>query len=128
MSKPPSDVDAFFAKLRHPHADAFKTLRTIILGADPRIAEGIKWNVPSFRTSDYFATLHLRTQRGVGVILHFGAKKRLDLAARTAIRDPASLLVWLADDRAVVAFADLKDVQAKAQAFSSLVRQWIGHV
>lgn len=122
------EVDAFFAKLRHPHADAFKALRTIILGADPRIAEGIKWNVPSFRTSEYFATFHLRTQRGVGVILHFGAKKRLDLTARTAIKDPASLLVWLADDRAVVAFADLKDVQAKAQAFSSLIRQWIPHL
>ena len=128
MTTAPTDVDVFLAKLRHPHADAFKALRTIILGADPRIAEGIKWNVPSFRTSEYFATFHLRTQRGVGVILHFGAKKRVDLTARVQIRDPQSMLVWLADDRAVVAFADLKDVQAKAQAFATLIRQWIGHV
>jgi hypothetical protein len=128
MSTLPNEVDVFFAKLRHPHADAFKALRTIILGADPRIAEGIKWSVPSFRTSEYFATFHLRTQRGVGVILHFGAKKRLDLTARTAIKDPTTMLAWLADDRAVVAFADLKDVQAKSQAFASLIRQWIGHV
>lgn len=126
MSAP--DVDAFFAKLRHPHAAAFQAIRKIILDVDPRIAEGIKWNVPSFRTSEYFATLHLRTQRGVGVILHFGAKKRLDLTARTAIKDPQSMLAWLSDDRAVVAFADLKDVQAKASAFGSLIRQWIGHV
>lgn len=62
------------------------------------------------------------------VILHFGAKKRLDLAARTAIKDPQSMLAWLSDDRAAVAFADLKDVQAKASAFGSLIRQWIGHV
>jgi hypothetical protein len=128
MSTRPNEVDVFVAKLRHPHADAFKALRTIILAADPRIGEGIKWNVPSFRTSEYFATFHLRTQKGVGVILHFGAKKRVDLTARVDIRDPQSMLTWIADDRAVVAFADLKDVQAKAQAFSSLIRQWIGHV
>jgi hypothetical protein len=30
--------------------------------------------------------------------------------ARTAIKDPTSMLAWLADDRAVGAFADLKDV------------------
>lgn len=128
MNKSPNDVDAFFAKLRHPHAAAFKAIREIILDADPRIAEGIKWNVPSFRTSEYFATMHLRTQRGVGVILHFGAKKRPDLTARVDIKDPQSMLAWLADDRAVVAFADLKDVQARAPAFASLIRQWIGHV
>jgi hypothetical protein len=48
--------------------------RQIILDADASIAEGIKWNAPSFYTSEYFATIQLRAKDGVQVILHLGAK------------------------------------------------------
>jgi len=128
MTKPASDVDAFFATLDHPHTDAFRALRRVILEADPRITESIKWHVPSFQTTEYFATFHVRTKKGLGVILHFGAKKRAGLAARAEIKDEASLLAWLADDRAVVAFADANDVQAKQAAFTAILQQWIAYL
>jgi len=124
----PSDVDAFFALLKHPHVDALQAVRRIILKADPAIAEGIKWKVPSFRTSDYFATMHLRTKQGIGLILHFGAKKKDGLTAQQDITDPAGLLVWLAEDRAVVAFTDAADVKVKRTALTAIIRQWIQHV
>ena len=124
----PTEVDAFFALLSHPHADALQALRRIILKADPNIAEGIKWKVPSFRTTDYFATLHLRTKQGIGLILHFGAKKKDGLTAQRDIADPRGLLVWLAEDRAVVAFADKADVDAKGKALTAVIRQWIQHL
>jgi hypothetical protein len=127
-TKPPSDVDAFFALLDHPHHGLFEAIRRAILSADPRIVEGIKWKVPSFRTDEYFATLHLRTKQGAGVILHFGPKKRDDLTARAAIADPASLLTWLADDRAVVLFKDQQAFDADKDAFVALIREWITHV
>jgi len=124
----PVDVESFFAALDHPHGAELRALRQLILDADPSISEGIKWNVPSFRTTEYFATLHLRAKRGVGVILHFGAKKRDDVAARAAIADPSSLLEWLAEDRAMATFLDLKDVEARRAAFTEILRQWIKHV
>jgi hypothetical protein len=46
-------VDDFLATLDHPRKRQIVALRQIILGADPRISEGIKWNAPSFRTSEY---------------------------------------------------------------------------
>jgi hypothetical protein len=131
VAKPPvepTEVDAFFALLAHPHTDALQALRRIILKADPDIAEGIKWKVPSFRTTDYFATMHLRTKQGIGLILHFGAKKKDGLTAQRDIADPAGLLVWLAEDRAVVAFTDKVDVDAKGQALTAVVRQWIQYL
>lgn len=127
-AKSPSDVDAFFALLHHPHHSVFLAIRRAILSADARIVEGIKWKVPSFRTDEYFATLHLRTKQGAGVILHFGPKKRDDLTARANIKDPASLLTWLADDRAVVLFKDQQAFEANRDAFVSLIRDWITHV
>ena len=97
MTKHASDVDAFFSTLKHPHTDALRAVRQVILDADPKITEGIKWNVPSFQTTEYFATLHVRTKKGIGVILHFGAKKRAGLTARAEIKDATSALAWLAD-------------------------------
>jgi len=128
VAKTPSEVDAFFALVQHPHVDALQTVRRIILKTDPAIAEGIKWKVPSFRTTEYFATLHLRTKQGIGLILHFGAKKKDGLTARRDVADPDGLLVWLAEDRAVIAFADAADVHAKRQALTAVVGQWIQHL
>jgi hypothetical protein len=133
-SKPPrsSDesgrVDAFIDSLVHPHKDAVAAMRAVILAADPAIGEGIRWNVPSFRTSEYFATMHLRMKAGIGVILHFGAKKTAISESGVAIPDPGGLLVWLAKDRALVAFADASEVRAREPEFAALLRQWIRHV
>lgn len=121
-------VDAFLAALDHPFKPEVLALRQIILGADPGIAEGIKWNAPSFRTSEYFATMHLRAKDGVQVILHLGAKTRDTSTSGVAIDDPESLLEWLAKDRASVKFRELKDVEAKQSAFVSVIRQWIRYV
>ena len=121
----PESVEDFLAALEHPFKREILTLRQLILGADPRISEGIKWNAPSFRTEEYFATFHLRAKEGVQVILHLGAKKRDDLASGIDIPDPESLLEWLAKDRASVRFRDMKDIDAKGAAFASVIRQWI---
>lgn len=124
----PDGVEAFLSRLEHPHQAEIVALREVILDADPRIAEGIKWNAPSFRTSEWFATFHLRAREGVQVILHFGAKAGAGGGARAAIRDPDALLQWLADDRATVRFRDRAEVEARRGAFAAVVREWIAHV
>jgi len=116
-------VERWLDAADHPHLDAITELRGIILGVDDAIAEGIKWKAPSFRTEEYFATVHLRTKTGIGLILHLGAKKRSDPGL--AIEDPESLLQWLADDRAMIAFADAADLAAHRAALESILRQWI---
>ncbi len=35
-------VDAYMARLEHPHKDVVARLRAVILAADPGIAEGVK--------------------------------------------------------------------------------------
>ena len=124
----PADVETFLAALDHPLKPEILALRQIILGADPSITEGIKWNVPSFRTSEYFATMHLRAKDGIQVILHLGAKTRDTAIAGVAIADPGSLLEWLAKDRASVAFRDLKEIDGQRSAFADIIRQWITYV
>jgi hypothetical protein len=126
-SSSPESVEVFLISLDHPFKPEILALRQIILNADPSISEGIKWNAPSFRTSEYFATFHLRAKDGVQLILHLGAKKRTD-STSVMIADPESLLEWLGKDRASAKFRNLKDVEAKRSAFTDILRQWIPHV
>ncbi|VXB07704.1 conserved hypothetical protein [Luteimonas sp. 9C] len=121
-------VDAFMARLDHPHADAVQRLRALVLGVDPIIAEGVKWNAPSWRTTVYFATTHLRATSGIGLVLHRGAKARALPDGGLAIDDPQALLTWLSPDRALLAFADRAALEARAQGVQALLRQWIAHV
>lgn len=125
-------VEAFLAATEHPFKPEIVALRQIILGADPAIAEDIKWNAPSFlvikETGEcmHFATFQLRAKDGVQIILHLGAKKRE--AAGLEIADPAALLAWLAKDRASVKFRDMQHIEAVKIAFAALLRQWLRHV
>ncbi|MEF3083080.1 DUF1801 domain-containing protein [Luteimonas sp. SMYT11W] len=121
-------VDAFMAALDHPHAGAVQRLRALVLGVDPTIAEGVKWNAPSWRTTEYFATTQLRAASGIGLVLHRGAKARALPDGGLAIDDPDGLLTWPSPDRALLAFADRDAVDSGADAVQALLRQWIAHV
>ena len=121
-------VDAFLASLVHPFTAEVEELRRLVLAADPSIAEGVKWNAPSYRTTEYFATTHLRAKTGIGVVLHLGAKARALPAGGLDVPDPERLLTWLAPDRAMVSFADAKELREKGRAFQELVRHWIRYV
>lgn len=121
-------VDALFKALVHPFKAEVQALRAAILEADPTIRDGVKWNAPSFRTNEYFATVNLREKDGFSVILHLGAKVRGQDAPDIKVGDPSSLLKWLAADRALVRFSNAKDFAVKRAAFIKLVRAWIRHV
>jgi hypothetical protein len=121
-------VESFLQSLVHPMKVEIEAIRRCVLDADPAISEGVKWNAPSFRTHEYFATTNLREKQGIGVILHLGAEVRDLGPGDIKIADPSSLLKWLAADRASVTFRDLQDFEAKRVAFTEVVRAWAKHV
>lgn len=111
--------------LEHAEKPAVQKLREIIMSVDASIGEEIKWNAPSFYTTEHFATFHLRAKKGVQVVLHLGAKPRPDADARKHVADPAGLLEWRGADRATVTFAGLADVETKRDSFAKVLQQWI---
>lgn len=123
-----SDVETFLAELRHPLKQEIVLLRSIILAAAAGIGESVKWNAPSFSTSDHFATFHLHAMDAVQIVLHLGAKPRPGVKVRGAIADPESLLEWRSGERATVTFRDRRDIEAKRKPFTEIVRQWVQHV
>ncbi|MGV8959788.1 MAG: DUF1801 domain-containing protein [Stenotrophomonas sp.] len=118
-------VVRFMAALQHPHKAGIEHLRQLLRATSPEVGEAIKWKAPSFHTHEYFATLHLRAKSGFGVILHLGANKRPAVHGHPLLEDPARLLHWLADDRAMVRFADADALASHAASFTRLVQQWL---
>ncbi|HKA21578.1 MAG TPA: DUF1801 domain-containing protein [Blastocatellia bacterium] len=124
----PQAVDEFMRTLEHPPKKLIEAIRNSILGADRSITEGIKWNSPSFRTSEHFATMNLREKKGIGVILHRGAKKRDLPSGGIIIEDPSKVLKWLGKDRAMIVFDSLGDFSRRNDAFERIIQQWIRFV
>lgn len=116
------------SELVHPHKPEIEALRKLVLEVDPSVREGVKWNAPSFRTSEYFATTHLQAKSGLRVVLHLGAKVRQLPSGGVTIEDPAKLLKWLGQDRAMVEFADAQQFNNSQAAFQAVLRQWVKYV
>lgn len=123
-AKPADDVDGLLDGLKHPQRKEIDAIRKAISGADESIGEGVKWNAPSFRTTEWFATVNLRSKEDLQIILHLGAKVRAG-QKRPVIADPNGLLKWLGDDRAM---ATVSATPGDRKALAAIVRQWIKFV
>lgn len=122
-----SAVDAFLAHLDHPLKAEIEAVRALVLGLGPEVAEGIKWKAPTFRTTDDFATVNLRSLGSLQMILHLGAKVRPGMET-PVIDDPTGLLKWLGKDRAMATLGAGEAFRANLPAFEALLRQWIALV
>jgi hypothetical protein len=124
--QPDPAVVAFLRDLDHPMKKEIETARKIILGIGPDIGEGIKWNAPSFRAADYFATINLRSKDALQLIFHTGAKVKETKAMR--LTDPDGLVQWLAKDRCFVTLGAGKSIQQGRTAFEQIVREWMAQL
>ncbi len=120
------DAGAFMAALDHPLKADIETVRKLILSASPEIADGVKWNSISFRHTDWFATVNLRSTTTIQLVMHTGAKAKEN--PDFTIPDENGLLVWLTKDRALATLGSGKTLKANAKAFTAIVKAWIKYV
>ena len=71
ISKTETDqVDEFMKKLVHPLKAEIEVVRTIIKNSNPKIAERIKWNAPSYYYKEDLATFNPRAEQHVHIVFH----------------------------------------------------------
>ncbi len=119
-------VQTFLDGLDHPLKPEIEAVRRILLGVDPAVHEAIKWKSPSFRTTEFFATVNLRAKDGVELVFHTGARKRAPPPDGIRIADPEGLARWLAPDRCLVTLG--RDIEARRPAFEAFARAWLAYV
>jgi hypothetical protein len=67
------DVDRWFAERDHPLTDAMQRARDIILDADGRVTESIKWSTPTFSYEGNIVSF-MPAKAMVSLMFHRGAE------------------------------------------------------
>ncbi len=113
-----SEVDEYLAGLEHPFVTEVHLIRGIVLGANPAIAERIKWKSPSFYSgNDDLGAFELRPREFVRLVLVF---------PHGLVPDPTGLMLGDWKDRRELRFTGTDDIVAKRAALENVVNAWVG--
>lgn len=119
-------VSEFLAPLNHPFTAEIDTLRQIIMDSQTGIEENIKWNGPNyvFQGGDRVTMRIHPPKKQVQLIFHLGAKKQ-DAKSARIIEDQSDLLDWKGNDRAVVTYKSLEEIESTKSQLQDIVRAWL---
>ena len=108
-----SEVTLFLDELNHSLRKEIEQLRICILSADDNLTENIKWNGPNycFESEDRITVrIQPLTTKQIQIIFHRGAKKQ-EQPKDKLIDIKSKLLLWKENDRAIVTFKSLRDIE-----------------
>ena len=69
----PNDVDAWMEKYDNPQKPVVEAVRRLILAADERIGETIKWQTPTFTYKGNLASFNPKAKAFASLMFHTGA-------------------------------------------------------
>jgi hypothetical protein len=107
------EVDEWFEKANHPLEATMQRAREIILGADDRVAESIKWRTPTFAYGGNIASFN-PSKNVVSIMFHRGAEIPGD---HPRLEGDGKLV-------RTMRFADLDELEAGRTDLEAAVRAW----
>lgn len=115
MSNRSREVDTWFDAYENPQKDLVHAVRIVLLDADERLAEAIKWKAPTFVYKGNLASFFPKSTQHVTLMFHTGA----------ALPDPHGILEGGGEVARSVKIRDHEDLAGKTQALGELVTAWI---
>ncbi len=120
-----AEVTRFLDSLGHPLRNEIDVLRSIILSADTRLNENIKWNGPNYSIGgEDRVTMKILPATKIQLIFHRGAKVKEQPEGRL-IEDENHLLLWKENDRAIATFNTLESIEMSENALIEIIQDWI---
>lgn len=107
------EVEKWLDERAHPLDDAMRLTREIILGADERVDECIKWKTPTFTYEGNIASFNPSKQL-ISLLFHRGA----EIPGEHARLEGDGKLVR------TMRFADVEDVRAGQAELEAVIRAW----
>ena len=119
-------VTALLDELKHPFRNEIELLRICILKANNGLEESIKWNGPNycFGNEDRITMRVQPPTKQVQLIFHTGAKKQ-EQPKDKLIANKSKILVWKENDRAIVTFKSLQDIEDGNADLTKIINEWI---
>ena len=121
-----SVVTDFLDEQKHPFRKEIEQLRDCILSAEKNLTENIKWNGPNycFENADRITMRIQPPSKQVQLILHRGASKQTQPKDKL-ISNKSKMLVWKENDRAIVTFKSLQDIENGKAELRTIINEWI---
>lgn len=119
MAKKPSDpeqVEQYLSTLEHPMKAELEALRAIILGANPKISERIKWNAPSYYFQEDIVTFGPPARKPEEILLVFHHP--------AVVKISSDLLQGDYKDRRLAIFKSMAEVVANREEVPRIIN-WI---
>src|SRR5215471_949207 len=108
------EVESWFARYENPMKDVVLRMRDIILGADPRLGECIKWQAPTFTYSGNLASFFPKSKQHASLMFHTGAQ----------IPGDHRLLTGGGDTSRVMKIGSIAEANAAKRDIERIVRAW----
>ena len=108
-------VDAWFENYDNPQKSLVMAVRDVVLEADPRVGECIKWQAPTFTYRGNIASFFPKSKKHVSLMFHTGA----------TLPDPLGILEGSGETSRSLKIADHEDLASKTPALQRLVRSWV---
>jgi len=107
-------VDAWMERYDNPLKPLVARVRDIVLAADPRIEETVKWSTPTFTYRGNLASFQPRSKRFVSILFHEGA----------SIPGSHPILEGGGDHARYVRLADETEADVRRPELEAVVRAW----
>jgi hypothetical protein len=126
MKSKNKEVTQFLDEQNHPFRKEIEQLRNYILSTNTALTENIKWNGPNycFENADRITMRVQPPNKQVQLIFHRGASKQTQPKDKL-ISNKSKLLVWKENDRAIITFKSLQDIENGKAELTSIVTEWI---
>jgi hypothetical protein len=121
-----TEVTVLLDELNHPFRDEIELLRICILKANNSLEENIKWNGPNycFNNEDRITMRVQPPTKKVQLIFHRGAKKQTQPQEKL-ISNKSKLLVWKENDRAIITFKSLDEIESGKTDLTLIINEWL---
>src|SRR5262249_59134038 len=108
------EVDAWLARYENPMKPVVERIREIVLSADKRIEECIKWQAPTFTYEGNLASFFPKSKQHASLMFHTGAQ----------IPGKHPLLTGGGDTSRVMKIGSLAEADAAKRGIERLVEAW----
>ncbi|UCG23214.1 MAG: DUF1801 domain-containing protein [Chloroflexota bacterium] len=107
-------VDEWFQELDHPLKEEMLLVRYLILEADQRMSESIKWKAPTFEFKGNLVSFQPRAKKFVSLMFHRGSEIPGD---HPVLQGDAALV-------RTMRLTDESDIANQREALQAVVRAW----
>jgi len=108
-----TEVEEWFVDKAHPLDSEMRRVRAIILGADDRVTESIKWKTPTFSFEGNIASFN-PAKRFVSLLFHRGAE----------IPGDHPLLEGEGKLARTARFSDMNEIEERQDELENVIRAW----